>query len=171
MQFYNTLDLDECTKEQLQQTETKIKSNPCCLSITHKDSSSKGYHVIIICSKQCDLCRFVFDDVKRYEIDLGREQKFQNTIFTEKEWFRGNMKSMKLKCERCEKHHITTTLSYRELTLEETKKKVRIGQIKGYPSELIYLGYNYFECPICHWFKFVKKDSIPNAIEDIEGKK
>lgn len=165
MIYYNTLDLDECTKEQLQKIIQKIKSNTCCLSIKHKDSSSKGYHVSIICSKKCDLCRFVFDDMKRYEIDFGRDEKFKNTVFSEKEWFRGNMKTIKLKCERCEKRNINNTLSYRELTLEETKQKIKIGQIKGYPAELIYLGYDFFECPICKWFKFIKKSHIPSGIE------
>ena len=39
---------------------------------------------------------------------------------------------------------------------EEVRKKVKIGKIE-FPATLIYLGYDYYECPICHWFKFVKK--------------
>lgn len=161
--YYQNLDLDNCSKEQLDQILEKIKSNDCLLNITVKDSSSKGFHIMMICSKKCDLCRFVFDDTKRYEIDLGKDERFKNVVFDTKEWFKNNMKNLKENCERCEKYGTNTTLSYKELSIQEIKKKMKIGKIKGYPPSLIYLGYNYFECPVCHWFKFVKKKNIPHA--------
>jgi hypothetical protein len=163
IQYYQNLDLDKINKEELKTIIEKIKKNPCCLSVNFKDSSTKGYHVSIICNKKCDICRFVFDDQKRYEIDLGRDEKFKNTTFTEKEYFRGNMKTLKHYCERCKTYGIPTqTLSKRDLTIDEVREKMKFGKIKNYPYQLVYLGYIYLECPICHWFKFVKKSELAN---------
>lgn len=164
--YYQNIDLDKCDKQQLNQIIEKIKTNDCLLDIKVKDSSSKGYHILMICNKKCDICRFVFDDAKRYEIDLGREERFKNVIFDNKEWFKGNMKTLSEKCERCAKYDINSTLTHKELTIQEIKKKMKTGKIKGYPPSFIYLGYVYFECPICHWFKFVKKKNIPHAKVD-----
>jgi hypothetical protein len=157
MEYYNTLDLDSIDKKQLEEITKKIKKCKNCLSVQSKDSSSKGYHVSIICKIKCDICRLVFDDQKRYEIDLGRDEKFKNTTFDEKEWFRGNMNTIKQKCDRCFHYGINTTLNKRDIDLETVKEKMRIGKINGYSPIVVYLGYDYFECPICHWFKFVKK--------------
>ena len=155
MQYINTLDLDKIDKQQLKTIEQKIKSNSCCLSINHKDSSTKGYHVMFICSKKCDICRFVFDDAMRYEIDFGREEKFKNVLFDNKEYFRSNLSNL-IVCEKCRKYGNSSMMSKREIDLNTIRIKVKIGRIPLMPT-FVYLSYNYFECPICHWFKFVKK--------------
>lgn len=80
----NTLDLDEIDKEELNRILTKIKLNSCCDNVTFKCSTSKGFHVFIFCKKQCDLCRFVFDDDKRFAIDSVMPLKFRDFLFTEK---------------------------------------------------------------------------------------
>lgn len=166
MQKINTLDLDNYTKEQLANLEKKIKQCPNCLNIMHKDSNSKGYHVTIICNKDCDNCRFVFDDQKRYEIDFGRDTKFQNTLFDEKEYFRGNMKKLKKRkihnCESCKKKGIENQeMRMIEIDLETVRQKMIYGKIKA-PPIFVFLEYVYLECPICRWFKFVKRKEYEN---------
>jgi hypothetical protein len=157
--YCNTLDLDNITKQQLQDIETKIKSNKCCLKCEHKDSNSKGYHVMILCNKQgCDLCRIVFDDQRRLEAEHDRKDIFKNVLFEKKEYCRGKKNLTQLDCERCAKYGTITPLNKKEITLEEVRKKCKIGQIpENYPPTLIYLGYDFYYCPICNWFKFVKK--------------
>jgi len=80
----NTLDLDQITKEDLREIINKISRNKCCLWIKSKYSDSKGYHVIINCLKTCDLCRFVFDDDKRFAVDSVMPLKFRDFLFNEK---------------------------------------------------------------------------------------
>lgn len=88
MEKINTLDLDKIDKEKLKHITDKIKQCKNLLSISVKDSNSKGYHAILICKIECDLCRFLFDDSKRYEIDFNKPAKFQNCMFEEKIYFR-----------------------------------------------------------------------------------
>lgn len=170
MIYYNTLDLDKTTKEQLQIIENKIKKCKYCLNVIHKDSSTKGYHILISCRINCDTCRFVFDDAKRYEIDFKRESKFQNTLFEKKEFFRGNMKTLKKKknrflCENCQKRGVQNQeLNEIVLDLEQVRQKMIYGKIKA-PPMLVYLGYRYFECPICRWFKFIKLGELTEKEE------
>lgn len=95
MVYLNTLDLDKIDKEQLNHILNKIKQCKNCLSLLHKDSNTKGYHVRVLCGVKCDLCRFVFDDAKRYEIDFKKAPKFQNTMFEEKEFFSGKFNQIK----------------------------------------------------------------------------
>lgn len=104
----NTLDLDNITKEQFFYISLKIIKKDCCKDFKWKYSSSKGFHVIFNCIKKCDICRFVFDDMKRYEIDFNRDLKFQNTLFTEKEYFRGSMGNLEKNKQK--KISITKTL-------------------------------------------------------------
>lgn len=80
----NTLDLDKINKEQLEIITQKIKNNECCKEVIIRDSNTKGYHIIIICRKNCDLCRFVFDDAKRYDIDSVMPLRLRDFLFTEK---------------------------------------------------------------------------------------
>lgn len=158
MPYYNTIDLDKVDKNQLQVIIFKIKMQSCCLGLKYKDSSSKGYHILLTCKTQgCDKCRLVFDDQKRLEMDSNREEKFRNTLFTDKEFVRGNLKTINLICERCLKYGNHQTLSKRTLeSVAETKKKLHDGKITLWNPAIVYLTYNYFECPICHWFKFVQ---------------
>ncbi len=90
----NTLDLDDITKENLDRILIKIFNNNCCLGLFSEPSNSKGYHVTIKCSKQCDLCRFVFDDEKRYAVDYVMPLKFRDFLFKEKVYL-GNKKITK----------------------------------------------------------------------------
>jgi len=159
MSFYNTIDLDKVNKTQLGEIIKKITIKKCCLSLTYKDSSSKGYHISIICAKKCDICRIVFDDQKRFEMDNNRDLKYQNTLFTEKEWVKGNLKTIKNHCERCITYGNYQTLTKKTLTLEETQQKMKQGKIsKIYSARMVFLAYNYLECSTCGWFKFVKMD-------------
>lgn len=92
--FYNTIDLDNIDKQLLNRITEKIKQKNCCLSLQIKDSSSKGYHILLICSHDCEVCRMVFDDPKRFEMDSNRDLKFRNTLFTSKEYARGTLKQL-----------------------------------------------------------------------------
>ncbi len=95
----NTIDLDNISKEMFERIIKKIEKKSCCLELKWKFSDSKGYHIYIICDKICDLCRFVFDDERRYNIDIKKDIRFQNLLFSEKEYFRGNINSIaKTKC-------------------------------------------------------------------------
>lgn len=84
---YNTLDIDINPrihlngKELLNNILTKISFCPNSLSIEIKDSNSKGYHIFMYCSINCDLCRFVFDDDKRYMLDFDRIEVRKNVMF------------------------------------------------------------------------------------------
>lgn len=92
---YNTIDLDKdqhypvlqsCTKEYLLFVVNKIlhfsRKNNCLEKIEIKDSNRKGYHIKLYCKRDCDLCRFVFDDFERYRRDINRKPIFQNVLFT-----------------------------------------------------------------------------------------
>ena len=84
---YNTIDLDlnprlpDNDKYLLKRIIEKIVLCDSCLEIEYKDSNSKGYHIIFSCSRNCDLCRFVFDDAKRFMLDLRRPEWRQNILF------------------------------------------------------------------------------------------
>lgn len=74
-------------------------------------------------------------------------------------------------CERCEKNgKFKQELNQKELTPQECKEKVQIARF-SYNWKFIYLGYNYFECPICRWFKFVKKEKYHKILGIIDVKK
>lgn len=80
----NTLDLDGYTLKSAYKLIAKIKALKCCKAVLFKPSCHKGYHVVIICKdKNCDLCRFVFDDQERYAHDIERPKRTQNVLFTE----------------------------------------------------------------------------------------
>jgi len=81
---FNTIDLDGYTFKNAQKIVAKINALECCRKVTFKPSLHKGYHVLIFCKKSdCDLCRFVFDDTKRYEHDIERPKRTQNVLFEE----------------------------------------------------------------------------------------
>lgn len=154
-QFINTIDLDKIDKQQLEMIIQKIKMQPCCLDIKTKDSFSKGYHILLICSKKCSTCRMVFDDQKRFEMDNSRDIKFQNTLFTEKEYIMGNPKHIRNWCDHCFKYSKVSIMQKKILTKEETKQKIRKGKI-NFPLSIVFISYDYYECPKCGWFKFVR---------------
>lgn len=171
MMYHNTIDIDNSDKFNLASIIYKIERNPCCLKLEFKPSDSKGFHILIICSKKCEDCRIVFDDVRRLEMDMKREEKFKNVLFTEKEYFKGsgfmpNDELMTKKepkepkkhiCDRCLKFGKTSYLDKETLTFQQVKEKIQIGKIpKVYPAKLVFLHYDYFICSSCNWFKFVK---------------
>jgi hypothetical protein len=168
--YFNTLDIDTNDKEKIDRIMEKIKSNPCCYSIHSKPSSTKGVHIIFRCVKKCDVCRLVFDDMKRYEIDFNREEKFKNVVFTDKEFFRGNMNTIKESCDRCRLHNKNITLTKRDLTYKQVVAKMIKGKMTSYEPTLIYMEYIYLECPICGWFKFVKSSNF-KKVQKLIGKK
>lgn len=84
----NTLDLDGYTWKEICRIKNRIERLPCCESVEDKPSCHKGYHIIIHCKKKdCDLCRFVFDDAKRYEHDISRPVRTRNVLFQEYEYY------------------------------------------------------------------------------------
>jgi len=46
--------------------------------------SLNGYHVEFWCTLNCSLCRFVFDDVKRYVFDLRRPPWTRDVLWSSK---------------------------------------------------------------------------------------
>jgi len=85
----NTIDFDNNDKELISRIIHKIvtygSKNHCLFSFETKISQHKGVTIILKCSKECDLCRFIFDDVLRYEMDSKRPQYKQNVVWERKE--------------------------------------------------------------------------------------
>ena len=78
---YSTLDLDHYDKERLYHIIDKI--HYMCnnvIDIHHKESWSKGYHVILHCRVSCDFCRFIYDDPKRYFADLTNRRVYEMDV-------------------------------------------------------------------------------------------
>ena len=81
-----TLDVDTTDKEKITHILGKIIYYcPHIVDFKFKFSSKKGIHFILFCSKKCDLCRFVFDDFRRYAYDRHRPKYAQNILFDKKE--------------------------------------------------------------------------------------
>ncbi len=80
----STLDLDFCSKEDLFRVLFKIAQCPSLLDFEKRESFLKGYHVILWCSKSCDVCRLVFDHDSRFAKDCDREPRCRNVLFTVK---------------------------------------------------------------------------------------
>lgn len=84
---YQTIDLDQVDKYTLYNIINKIKykgkKENCNTRIYVKDTF-KGYHIIIECKKECDLCRLVFDDDRRYYYDQYRPKHLRNVLWTNK---------------------------------------------------------------------------------------
>ena len=82
----NTIDLDYCDKETLRRTIDKILLCKNLVQIQSKPSSNKGYHLLMLCNKNCDICRLVYDDQRRYAIDTNiRKPQFKNLLWDNKE--------------------------------------------------------------------------------------
>lgn len=90
----NTLDLDRIDKEEFDRILKKINNNSCCKKTEWRYSNSKGYHVIIECLKECDVCRLVFDDDKRFAVDSVMPLRLRDFLFSEKIYL-GNKKITK----------------------------------------------------------------------------
>lgn len=81
MKFYNTIDLDSNDKEYVDRVIKKIESQHCCLKMTARPSSKKGYHVMMVCKYPCQVCRVVFDDQTRFFYDQFRPPCSRNVLF------------------------------------------------------------------------------------------
>lgn len=90
--YYQTVDLDKIGKSELNHIVGKISRMKCCKRITIRETF-KGYHLVIECSKECDLCRLVFDDRRRYLFDNNRDKLLRNVLWTDKygRWYRIRM--------------------------------------------------------------------------------
>ena len=63
-------------------------------------------------------------------------------------------------CDRCAKYGVTSHMVKKELEPLEVKRK--LANSKAFLPSLygfVYTWYNYYECPICHWFKFKQKET------------
>jgi len=87
---YNTIDIDLDAKnpfhgkEYLNRIIRLITNCESCLGVQIKDSDSKGYHIFLFCKTDCDLCRLIFDDSKRYMMDYDRIEERKNVMFDAK---------------------------------------------------------------------------------------
>ena len=88
---YNTIDLDIYPnyitngKELLNKVFNFIINCSGCEKIEPvKDSDSKGYHLIFYCNRDCELCRLLFDDSKRFMMDYDRFEQRKNVMFDDK---------------------------------------------------------------------------------------
>lgn len=86
--YYNTLDLDFKTKEELALIISKISKCNHFIKFKEISDSYKGFHLAFICSSECDLCRLVFDDQLRYYYDLFRPVYSRNVLFDTKHLYR-----------------------------------------------------------------------------------
>jgi len=68
---HNTIDIDfKC--RYLKKVQTKISP------------SKKGVHITLWCNKNCEFCRLIYDDLKRYAKDKNRPEYGKNVLFTKK---------------------------------------------------------------------------------------
>ena len=88
---YNTIDIDINPliilngKEYMKKIFDFILHCDSCQIIKEpKDSDSKGYHLFFYCKKDCDICRWLFDDSKRYMMDFDRLEERKNVMFDAK---------------------------------------------------------------------------------------
>ena len=83
--FKCTLDIDTADKGFIEHITNKILNCKFCLDIIVTYSSLKGVHIIIYCNKKCEICRFVYDDFRRFAYDQNRPYYARNILFQEKE--------------------------------------------------------------------------------------
>lgn len=83
--FRTTLDIDTNNKDFIEHTIKKILNCKYCDELFCNDSSFKGIHIIVYCTKICEICRFVYDDFRRFAYDSNRPYYARNILFQEKE--------------------------------------------------------------------------------------
>lgn len=52
-----------------------------CRRAVLKASPLKGYHIILYCDIDCDLCRLLYDDERRYEMESRQPWRRRNVLF------------------------------------------------------------------------------------------
>lgn len=86
--YISTLDIDSNDKELIKRICYKF----CCCLYIHdfefKHSTSKGCHFILKCYIECDKCRLVFDDFRRFAYDQYRPEWAKNILFNKKEFLK-----------------------------------------------------------------------------------
>lgn len=92
--FRKVLDIDLVTKYSRlppkSEDETdfmveKISRCPSFIDLEIKLSSYKGFHIILFCKKDCDICRMCYDDDKHFAYDMNRPEYARNILFDKKE--------------------------------------------------------------------------------------
>lgn len=86
--MYNTIDLDTNDKETVERILGKISKKSCLVSLIVEPSLQKGFHLKMMCSKHCEMCRIVFDDAVRFAYDDERPTFSRNVMFDTKEFFK-----------------------------------------------------------------------------------
>ena len=81
MLFRSTLDIDYNDKEKIKRIEEKILKCDNIVHIHKKLSAQKGFHFILKCGIKCNICRIVYDDVRRFMYDQHRPEYAQNILF------------------------------------------------------------------------------------------
>lgn len=89
----STLDIDTNNKEVINRIIQKIKKCENLNYLISKLSFSKGVHVLLYCKIKCDICRFCYDDFRRFAFDQYRPKECQNILFDDKELLKGVLKN------------------------------------------------------------------------------
>lgn len=85
MRFRQTLDIDKGDIHNLHKIINKIRFCKYNKSLSYKPSFHKGYHIILFCDIKCIVCRFVYDDFRRFAYDSNRPEYARNILFEKKE--------------------------------------------------------------------------------------
>lgn len=85
----NTLDLDFNDQDRIDLIRQKLRARPCCAWPLFKISPGlNGFHVVLECKKNCDLCRLVFDDQERFSRDLRRPVRTRDVLWSKKSFLK-----------------------------------------------------------------------------------
>jgi hypothetical protein len=74
-----TIDLDNdeiCVHD----VENEISMCPYLVEMKVKPSSSRGFHISLLCRLPCLVCRLLFDDPVRLEADLKNRMTYQRDV-------------------------------------------------------------------------------------------
>jgi hypothetical protein len=88
---FNTLDIDTNNKEVILRITKKINLCSCLSKFEIKPSFQKGVHIKLMCLIECELCRIVYDDSRRYALDQLRPEFSRNVLFDSKEFFKNGV--------------------------------------------------------------------------------
>lgn len=86
--FRSTLDIDTNDKLTLSRILNKITQCEYLVNLEMRFSANKGIHIILKCQIECEICRFCYDDFRRFAYDQTRKKQYQNILFTEKEYIK-----------------------------------------------------------------------------------
>lgn len=78
---YSTLDIDTNNKETISQMIKKIRFCSKLIQVNYRPSDKKGFHFVLWCKVECDICRIVYDDFRRYNYDMNRPFWARNILF------------------------------------------------------------------------------------------